>query len=290
MILLRFLRLCHSYFARSGIKGIRGAIMKFRALFILLLVLIATSNQIFYHEIEKCPFQTGDECLFTIEGGWIGNDPETSYENFTQGTLTGNLSLAFLQRNRTHLILYEEKFEIICGEFNDTNVCLYNNPNSFWQFNPMTRESLLLSTYAWMWIAPDDLQLGKYVTIFNYQFYISERTGLVFDNEERSCYLVTYEKESILPKGETRVFTIDFYFDRFTGHVIEYLVTTDTYDQNDILIDSGNYKMILISTSVDLHQGSNFDSFSLILFFISLLMLIFYLGMRFTSTNARVLD
>ena len=48
----------------------------------------------------------GDELLFIIKGDWIGNDPETSYENFSQGTLTGNLSLAFLLRNSTHLIIY----------------------------------------------------------------------------------------------------------------------------------------------------------------------------------------
>ncbi|MHA1237429.1 MAG: hypothetical protein ACTSQ9_07210, partial [Candidatus Hodarchaeales archaeon] len=75
--------------------------MKFRAFFILLLIFIATSNQILFLKIDGCPYQTGDECLFTIEGDWVGNDPETSYENFSQGTLTGNLSLAFLLRNRT---------------------------------------------------------------------------------------------------------------------------------------------------------------------------------------------
>ncbi len=264
--------------------------MKFRALIILLLVFIATSTQILFLKVDGCPFQTGDEVVFTIEGDWIGNDPETSHGSFSRGTLTGNLTLAFLLRNRTHLIMYEEKFEIIRGEFNDTFVFLYNNPNSFWQFDPLTRESLLRSTYAWMWITPNDLQLGKYVTIFNYQFFISEQMDITFENEERICYLASYEKESILPKGETRVFTINFYFDSLTGHVIEYFVTTSTYDQNDVLTDSGNYKLNLISTSVDLHLGKYFDSFSLIFFFISLLVLIFYLGLRFTSNHTRIFD
>ncbi len=265
-------------------------IVKFRALFILLLIFIAISNQILFLKIDGCPYQTGDECLFTIEGDWLGNDPETSHGNFTQGTLTGNLSLAFLLRNRTHLIMFEEKFETICGEFNDTNVCLYNNPNSFWHFNPQTRESLLLSTYAWMWITPNNLQLDKYVTIFNYQFQISEQKDIIFENEEYRCYLATYEKESILPKGETRIFSISFYFDKLTGHVIEYLVTTDTYDQNDVLIDSGNYKMNLVSTSVNLHPERDFDSVSLIFFLISLLGLVFYLAIRLNSKKTRILD
>ena len=135
--------------------------------------------------------------------------------------------------------MYEEKFEIISGDFNDTNVYLYNNPNSFWHFDPLTRKSFLLPTYAWMWITPNDLQLGKYVTIINYQFYISEQKDIIFENEGRSCYLAFYKKDRILPEGGTRVFTINFYFDKLTGHVIEYLVTTDTHDQNDVLIDSG---------------------------------------------------
>jgi hypothetical protein len=105
--------------------------MKFRALFILLLVFIATSNQILVLEVDECPFQTGDEVVFNIEGDWIGNDLKTSHGDFSQGSLTVNLTLDFIIRNKTHLIMYEEKFETICGEFNDTNVCLYNNPNSF---------------------------------------------------------------------------------------------------------------------------------------------------------------
>jgi hypothetical protein len=129
-----------------------------------------------------------------------------------------------------------------------------------------------------MWIAPKDLQLGKYVTIYNYQFYISESKDIIFENETLNCYHASYEKESTLPAGGgTRIFEINFYFDKITGHIIEYLVTTDTYDLNEVRYDSGNYKLNLVSTSMDLHPGKYFDSLSLTFFFISLLVLVFYL-------------
>ncbi|MHA1513341.1 MAG: hypothetical protein ACTSRJ_04695 [Candidatus Hodarchaeales archaeon] len=131
-----------------------------------------------------------------------------------------------------------------------------------------------------MWIATSNLQLGKYVTIYIYQFYISEQHDFIFENEEHRCYLATYEKEFILPKGETRIFSINFYFDRLIGHIIEFLVTTDTYDQNNVLIDSGNCEMNLVSTSVNLHPERTFDSVSLVFFLISLLGLVFYSAIR----------
>ncbi|MHA2175954.1 MAG: hypothetical protein ACXABI_14085 [Candidatus Hodarchaeales archaeon] len=220
--------------------------------------------------LTPCPFQTGDHIRFSIEGSWQGENSEIN-----NGTLSGYLILDFLSRNDTHLLMYEEKIETISGEYNYTEINLYNNPSSFWLFNPQTRKHVLLPTYAWMWLSPQEFILESTVTIFNYEFAFQEYLDYSYANDSRTGFSLLYRKDSVLEEGGIRKISIEFTYDLNSGHVVYYLATTVTFNQFDDMVDSGNYSLRLDSTTVDLESfDDNSETITSFIFFPSVIVLL----------------
>ncbi len=194
-----------------------------------------------------CPFQTGDKSIFLIWGEWKG-------ENSTQtnGNISGKLSITANFRNESLIIIYEQKQEIISGIINNSDIFWPNNPASYWSYNPKTRQGVVLDIYAWMWVAPPDLQIDTNVTIFNYPFLVVQMEDFPFNGSLRPTMHIVYAKNNTYETGEYRLTEIHFQFDIQSGHMMYYLVQTNAYYSDGTLYDSGFYSISLNQTTIDL--------------------------------------
>ena len=200
--------------------------------------------------LEFCPFQTGDTSIFSIWGEWEGQHQD---QNF--GNVSGELSITANFRNNSLLIIYEEKHEIISGIMNSSDIYWRNNPNSYWSFSPKTRQGITLDTYAWMWVAPPDLQIDKNVTIFNYPFLVVREVDFPFNGSLRSTMQMIYAKNTTFEAGENRLNEIHFLFDIQSGHIMYYFVQTQSRYNNGTLFDYGFYSISLNKTTIDLDRS-----------------------------------
>ncbi len=206
-----------------------------------------------------CPFQTGDTSIFTIWGEWKGENPAQ-----TSGNISGELFIKANFRNESLLIIYEQKQEIISGIINNSNICWPNNPDSYWSYNPKTRHGIVLDTYAWMWVAPPDLQIDTNITIFNYPFLVVRKVDFPFNGSLRPTMLIIYATNSTFETGEYRLNEIHFQFDLQSGLMMYYLIQTNAYFGDGTLYDSGFYSISLNRTTIDLDTtyGPSFASSS----------------------------
>jgi hypothetical protein len=197
--------------------------------------------------LDFCPFQTEDELLFKIWGEWAGKDPSREH-----GNKTGELFISIIFRNKSLLRMYEKKTEVIKGQFQSSDVFLSNNPESFWSFDPKTRHGIVYDTYAWMWVAPPYMQIGRNVTIFNYPFHVTEQLEYLFNGTLHPTMKLVYVRNNILKNGDTNKIEFQFQYNLRSGHVMYYYVSSNTFYSNGSLYNSEYYTISLNRTTVDL--------------------------------------
>ncbi|MFX0184759.1 MAG: hypothetical protein ACFE95_16875 [Candidatus Hodarchaeota archaeon] len=199
--------------------------------------------------LDFCPFQTDDELLFKIWGEWAGKDP-----TLVHGNKTGELFISIIFRNESLLRMYEKKTELIVGQLESSNVSLSNNPESFWSFDPITRHGIFLDTYAWMWVASPDMQIGRNVTIFNYPFQATEQLEYLFNGTLYKTIKMVYVKNIVLKNGDLRIIEFQFLYALQSGHVMHYYASSNTFYANGSLYNSEYYTISLNRTTVDLDK------------------------------------
>jgi hypothetical protein len=199
--------------------------------------------------LDFCPFQTKDESLFKIWGEWFGEDPDNEYDN-----KTGELFITIIFRNKSHLTMYEKKTEVVSVHFQKSNITLLNTPNSFWSFDPQTRRGIIFDTYAWMWVAPPDLRIGKNITIFNYQFRVTEQVGYYYNGTLRQTMRTIYTRNRTLSNEDHREIVYQLQYDLQSGHILYYYVSSNTFSSNGSLSTSEYYTIALNRTTIDLDK------------------------------------
>lgn len=199
--------------------------------------------------LDFCPFQTKDESLFKIWGEWFGKDPDIEY-----GNKTGEFFISIIFRNKSHLTMYEKKTEVASVHLQKSNITLLNTPDSFWSFDPQTRRGIVFDTYAWMWVAPPDLQIGRNITIFNYQFRVTEQISYFYNGTLRQTMMTIFTRNRTLSNEDHREIVYQLQYDLQSGHILYYNVSSNTVSSNGSLSNSEYYTIALNRTTIDLDK------------------------------------
>ncbi len=226
-----------------------------------------------------CPFEVGDKLSYSIDGKWEGKNNSIDF-----GKNTGTQSFIVIDKNSSHISIFETKFEEIIGLINATPFNPIINVYSFWVYDIKTRMATIGSIFSFLWISSCEkrIALNTNVNIMSETFQIVNSSQFLWMNQTRDIWIAQYSKvrnvSSFLLNEAYYTNIFEFHYDKQSGIMLFYSLAYNSYDENDNLLEWSYYSLSLLNMTIDINKYVNKNEFNPYFFavFIGIIFPIFF--------------